>query len=77
MLAVIVAALLPTSSLVRSGAASLATETFELAIAPPAGAEFPRNKPAPAFTLKQLNGKLLSLSSLNGKVVLLDFWGPS
>ncbi|HET9370554.1 MAG TPA: protein kinase [Vicinamibacterales bacterium] len=40
VLAVIVAALLPTSSLVRSGAASLATEAFELAIAPPAGAEF-------------------------------------
>jgi cytochrome oxidase Cu insertion factor (SCO1/SenC/PrrC family) len=45
--------------------------------APSARAEFPRDKPAPAFTLKQLDGKPLSLSSLKGKIVLLDFWGPS
>jgi cytochrome oxidase Cu insertion factor (SCO1/SenC/PrrC family) len=43
----------------------------------PAGAEFPRGKPAPPFTLKKLDGKPLSLASLSGKVVLLDFWGPS
>jgi cytochrome oxidase Cu insertion factor (SCO1/SenC/PrrC family) len=43
----------------------------------PARAQFPTGKPAPAFTLQQLNGKPISLSSLKGKVVLLDFWGPS
>ncbi len=29
---------------------------------------------APAFTLKDLSGKKVSLSSLRGKVVLLNFW---
>lgn len=31
-------------------------------------------KPAPDFKLKDVNGKKLSLSSLRGKWVLLDFW---
>ncbi len=31
--------------------------------------------PAPDFTLNDLNGKPLSLSSLQGKYVVLDFWG--
>ena len=43
----------------------------------PVRAEYPRNKPAPLFTRKTLEGKALSLASLRGKVVLLDFWGPS
>jgi len=30
---------------------------------------------APDFTLKDINGKALSLSSLRGKYVVLDFWG--
>lgn len=30
---------------------------------------------APAFTLKDINGKDLSLASLKGKYVVLDFWG--
>ena len=32
-------------------------------------------KEAPAFTLKDINGKEFSLSSLKGKYVVLDFWG--
>lgn len=32
-------------------------------------------KDAPDFTLNDLNGKPLSLSSLRGKYVVLDFWG--
>ena len=32
-------------------------------------------KPAPEFTLKDINGKDLALSSLRGKYVVLDFWG--
>jgi len=31
--------------------------------------------PAPDFTLNDINGKPLSLSSLRGQYVLLDFWG--
>jgi hypothetical protein len=42
-----------------------------------AQAQFPSGKPAPAFTLKKLDGKPLSLASLKGKVVFLDFWGPN
>ena len=32
------------------------------------------NKPAPAFTLKDIDGKTVSLTSLKGKVVVVDFW---
>lgn len=32
------------------------------------------NIPAPAFTLKDLNGKEISLASLKGKIVIADFW---
>jgi cytochrome c biogenesis protein CcmG/thiol:disulfide interchange protein DsbE len=44
---------------------------------PPVRAEFPRGKPAPSFKLRRLDGPPLSLSDLRGKVVFLDFWGPS
>ncbi|MDR6337620.1 thiol-disulfide isomerase/thioredoxin [Filimonas zeae] len=32
------------------------------------------NKPMPDFVMKDANGKKVSLSSLKGKVVILDFW---
>ena len=39
------------------------------------GMEVPKARAlAPDFTLKQLNGQPLTLSSYRGKVVLLDFW---
>ncbi len=33
-----------------------------------------RDKPAPAFTLKTVDGKTVSLSDYKGKAVLLNFW---
>jgi hypothetical protein len=48
-----------------------------LSAALPAHAQVPVGKPAPAFSLKKPNGRTLSLASLRGKVVFLDFWGPS
>lgn len=32
------------------------------------------NKPAPTFTLKDLDGKLIKLEDYRGKTVILDFW---
>jgi peroxiredoxin len=32
------------------------------------------NEPAPNFTLRDLDGKTVSLESLRGKVVVVDFW---
>lgn len=32
------------------------------------------NQPAPLFTLKDTTGKAVSLASLKGKVVVIDFW---
>lgn len=32
-------------------------------------------QPAPGFILKDLEGKMVSLSDFNGKVVYIDFWG--
>jgi cytochrome oxidase Cu insertion factor (SCO1/SenC/PrrC family) len=40
-------------------------------------AEFPLGRPAPAFRLRKPDGQRLTLTTLRGKVVLLDFWGPS
>ena len=34
----------------------------------------PVGKPAPSFTLQDLNGKTVSFSDFKGKVVVLDFW---
>lgn len=34
----------------------------------------PGAKPAPSFTLRDLNGKQVSLLDFKGKVVILDFW---
>jgi len=33
--------------------------------------------PAPTFTARKLDGKTLSLESLRGRVVLLNFWAPA
>jgi peroxiredoxin len=39
-----------------------------------APAVFGKGSPAPDFTLKNINGGELQLSSLRGKAVILDFW---
>jgi peroxiredoxin len=37
-------------------------------------AQLAENSPAPAFTLKDLAGKTITLDALRGKVVVLNFW---
>ncbi len=37
-------------------------------------AELTLGRPAPDFTLKDINGEIVSLKDFRGKVVLLDFW---
>jgi cytochrome c biogenesis protein CcmG/thiol:disulfide interchange protein DsbE len=34
------------------------------------------NRPAPQFTLRSLEGKALSLATLRGRPVVLNFWAP-
>lgn len=46
-------------------------------LTPPVQAEFPPGKPAPGFRLQTPQGRRIALAALRGKVVLLDFWGPS
>lgn len=65
-------------SVLSSPAGWLGTGALLVALcAPAARAEFPPGKPAPGFRLRTPAGKPVTLASLRGKVVLLDFWGPS
>jgi peroxiredoxin len=43
-------------------------------IVSPLDADKQTNAKAPDFTLRDVNGKTVSLSSLKGKVILLNFW---
>lgn len=47
-----------------------------LAFAPNAGA-VRINAPAPAFSLKDLSGRKIDLSSLRGRIVVLNFWSTT
>ena len=38
---------------------------------------WPKNHPAPEFSLPDLNGKTISNADLQGKVTLINFWYPS
>ncbi len=55
-----------TKALVLAIAAVLAAAPLFAQIAP--------NMPAPAFSLKDLGGKTVTLDGLKGKVVVLNFW---
>ena len=57
-----------------SVAADVAPDPDPAAAAPP---PFSAGAAAPAFTAERLDGGSLSLASLRGKVVLLNFWGVS
>lgn len=39
--------------------------------------KFKSGNPAPQFSLKDQNGKIISLNDFKGKVVFIDFWGVS
>ena len=47
---------------------------FTLALFASAGLKSLQADPAPGWTLKDLNGKTVSLSDFKGKVVVLDIW---
>jgi thiol-disulfide isomerase/thioredoxin len=70
----------PGNSLLRATFLLIATLLLALGFAGSLAAQLPVIRfvrdpdPAPDFKLKDLDGKELSLSSLNGKVVLLNFW---
>ncbi len=51
-----------------------ATASLDAASAAFGSAPDLRGKPATVFTLKDLNGKVVSLTDLKGKPVLLNFW---
>jgi thiol-disulfide isomerase/thioredoxin len=57
-------ALLIASAMAVSGCTRRATQSEALDI----------GRPAPAFTLPDVNGRQVSLNQFKGKVVLLDFW---
>ncbi|MDO5639564.1 MAG: TlpA disulfide reductase family protein [Neisseria sp.] len=38
---------------------------------------WPKNQPAPAFSLPDLNGQTVNNANLEGKVTLINFWYPS
>ena len=58
---------------IRTAALALAI-VLALALAVPAQAKEPENVPAPDFTVKDLQGKALSLADYKGKVLVLNFW---
>jgi peroxiredoxin len=57
----------------RSGGDAVAAEK-KSAAAPAAASALPRIAPAPAWTLKDLNGTPVSMAQFKGKVVVVDFW---
>jgi peroxiredoxin len=65
------------AQIIRHGLIALLLAAFSVsAVTASAGELRPVKNPAPAsaFMLRDLNGKLVSLSDFEGKVVLLNFW---
>ncbi|HEY1794061.1 MAG TPA: TlpA disulfide reductase family protein [Opitutaceae bacterium] len=48
-----------------------------LALAPAHGADAPRARKAPGWTLGGADGRRVSMSDFRGRVVLLSFWAPA
>ncbi|HAX41965.1 MAG TPA: hypothetical protein DCY80_05325, partial [Solibacterales bacterium] len=63
------AALVLSAACSRPGGDPAHAEAAESSLKPAA-----KRNPAPDFTLKDANGRDIQLSSLKGKVVLLNFW---
>jgi len=58
----------------RSGGEAVAAEKKSAAAPAATAPALPRLAPAPAWTLKDLNGAPVSMAQFKGKVVVVDFW---
>jgi peroxiredoxin len=72
--AVLAAASCLTFACSRPGGDVVAAEKKSVSAPAAASPSLPRLAPAPAWTLKDLNGAPVSMAQFKGKVVVVDFW---